>query len=612
MATTPLNIAVGVKGQAKVDKLNRSLGKTANQSMKLGSALKIAGAAFVGFGIAKFAKGVVDVGRNVEELGLRFKFLFGSAEEGARAFENLVEFAGKVPFTLEEIQKGSGILAVISDGADDLATNLELVGNVAAVTGLDFRQTAEQLQRSFAGGIASADIFRERGVRSLLGFAEGAKVSVKETKEAFQRVFGKGGQFGNATDEFAKTLTGTLSMLEDKLFKVKDALAKGFFQELKLQLGDLNVFLENNSDQIVEFSRKTGEAIGELIINLAKLSKFIKENFSELELIIGTLFAVWSRGIKMILGTAAVIDSIRREIKKLTIDQEQYAKAIADTADSVEIFSRSDLAKIQKEWNEELAETTKELANYPFYEDHIIKIKDATKRATAATKAWEDLMKDDVLYQSYKKLSDEFDLQQEKINLVISTYENFKSTAGNALADVVMGTRRLSDALGEIARQVVHQLISAIIQLGIEMFVIDLLRRKFKQLRGDVASVNSQLKVQLALQTALLAFGGGGGFLSFLPFFEHGGPVAANHPIVVGEGGPELFVPNAAGDIISNDQLGMGVNSEGNIADNVHVTFNINTLDASDFNELLESRQDLIIGLINRGLAERGKRSITA
>ena len=612
MATTPLNIAVGVKGQQKVDKLNRSLGKTANQSMKLGSALKIAGAAFVGFGIAKFAKGVVDVGRNVEELGLRFKFLFGSAEEGARAFENLVEFAGKVPFTLEEIQKGSGILAVISDGADDLATNLELVGNVAAVTGLDFRQTAEQLQRSFAGGIASADIFRERGVRSLLGFAEGAKVSVKETKEAFQRVFGKGGQFGNATDEFAKTLTGTLSMLEDKLFKVKDALAKGFFQELKLQLGDLNVFLENNSDQIVEFSRKTGEAIGELIINLAKLSKFIKENFSELELIIGTLFAVWSRGIKMILGTAAVIDSIRREIKKLTIDQEQYAKAIADTADSVEIFSRSDLAKIQKEWNEELAETTKELANYPFYEDHIIKIKDATKRATAATKAWEDLMKDDVLYQSYKKLSDEFDLQQEKINLVISTYENFKSTAGNALADVVMGTRRLSDALGEIARQVVHQLISAIIQLGIEMFVIDLLRRKFKQLRGDVASVNSQLKVQLALQTALLAFGGGGGFLSFLPFFEHGGPVAANHPIVVGEGGPELFVPNAAGDIISNDQLGMGVNSEGNIADNVHVTFNINTLDASDFNELLESRQDLIIGLINRGLAERGKRSITA
>ena len=604
MATTPLNIAVGVKGQQKVDNLNRSLGKTANQSMKLGSALKIAGGALVGFGIAKFAKSVVNVGRDVEELGLRFKFLFGSVEEGARAFDNLIDFAGRVPFTLEEIQKGSGILAVISDGADDLATNLELVCNVAAVTGLDFRTTSEQIQRAFSGGIASADIFRERGVRALLGFKEGAKVSIKETRDAFVRVFGKGGQFGDATDEFAKTLTGTLSMLEDKLFKVKDALAKGFFQELKLQLGDLNKFFEENADAIEDFSRETGEAIGALIINLAKLSKFIKENFSEIELILGTIVAIYGRGLKIILGIAAVIDSLRRELKKLTIDQEQYAKALADTADGVEIFERADLAKIQKKWNDELQDTAKELKNFPFYEDNIIQIKNATKRATAATKEWEDMMKDDVLYQAYKKLNDEFDLQQEKINLVIDTFENFKSTAGNALADVIMGTKRLSDALGEIARQVVHQLISAIIQLGIEIFVIDVLRRKFKDLRNDVANVNSQLRTQLALQAALAVFSGGTSL--FGGFFASGGKTAANVPIVVGEAGPELFVPNTGGSIIPNDQLGAGM------GDNINVTFNIQTIDATDFDTLLTTRQDLIIGLINRGLAERGKRSILA
>ena len=604
MATTPLNIAVGVKGQQKVDNLNRSLGKTANQSMKLGSALKIAGGALVGFGIAKFAKSVVNVGRDVEELGLRFKFLFGSVEEGARAFDNLIDFAGRVPFTLEEIQKGSGILAVISDGADDLATNLELVGNVAAVTGLDFRTTSEQIQRAFSGGIASADIFRERGVRALLGFKEGAKVSIKETRDAFVRVFGKGGQFGDATDEFAKTLTGTLSMLEDKLFKVKDALAKGFFQELKLQLGDLNKFFEENADAIEDFSRETGEAIGALIINLAKLSKFIKENFSEIELILGTIVAIYGRGLKIILGIAAVIDSLRRELKKLTIDQEQYAKALADTADGVEIFERADLAKIQKKWNDELEDTAKELKNFPFYEDNIIQIKNATKRATAATKEWDDMMKDDVLYQAYKKLNDEFDLQQEKINLVIDTFENFKSTAGNALADVIMGTKRLSDALGEIARQVVHQLISAIIQLGIEIFVIDVLRRKFKDLRNDVANVNSQLRTQLALQAALAVFSGGTSL--FGGFFASGGKTAANVPIVVGEAGPELFVPNTGGSIIPNDQLGAGM------GDNINVTFNIQTIDATDFDTLLTTRQDLIIGLINRGLAERGKRSILA
>ena len=52
----------------------------------------------------------------------------------------------------------------------DLQKMLEITGNVAATTGLDFRTAAEQIQRSFAGGIAAADVFRERGVRALLGF----------------------------------------------------------------------------------------------------------------------------------------------------------------------------------------------------------------------------------------------------------------------------------------------------------------------------------------------------------------------------------------------------------------------------------------------------------
>ena len=167
-----------------------------------------------------------------------------------------------------------------------------------------------------------------------------------------------------------------------------------------------------------------------------------------------------------------------------------------------------------------------------------------------------------------------------------------------------MGTKRLSDALGEIARQVVHQLISAIIQLGIEIFVIDVLRRKFKDLRNDVANVNSQLRTQLALQAALAVFSGGTSL--FGGFFASGGKTAANVPIVVGEAGPELFVPNTGGSIIPNDQLGAGM------GDNINVTFNIQTIDATDFDTLLTTRQDLIIGLINRGLAERGKRSILA
>lgn len=65
------------------------------------------------------------------------------------------------------------------------------------------------------------------------------------------------------------------------------------------------------------------------------------------------------------------------------------------------------------------------------------------------------------------------------------------------------------------------------------------------------------------LFSGLFGGGGGGGLggilnfastaLSFLGFFADGGSVGAHTPIVVGERGPELFIPPVNGEIISND-----------------------------------------------------------
>jgi len=90
------------------------------------------------------------------------------------------------------------------------------------------------------------------------------------------------------------------------------------------------------------------------------------------------------------------------------------------------------------------------------------------------------------------------------------------------------------------------------------------------------------------------------------PGREKGGTVVAGKPYMVGEAGPELFQPGQTGRIVPNDELNKS--ADGPIA----VTFNINTIDATNFNQLLVSRQDMIVGMINRALAERGKRSLTA
>ena len=55
--------------------------------------------AFVGLGAGLVIKSFGVGGKSVEDLQVRLKQLFGSTEEGAKAFEVMSNFASKVPFS---------------------------------------------------------------------------------------------------------------------------------------------------------------------------------------------------------------------------------------------------------------------------------------------------------------------------------------------------------------------------------------------------------------------------------------------------------------------------------------------------------------------------------
>lgn len=281
---------VGREAQVASKRLNTlkaSAARATSAFAALGTTIKVGVVASLGaatIGLGKFVSDTFSAGNQVEQLQNRFQLLFGSVEEGGKAFDSLASFASKVPFSLEEIAQGSGNLAVISDDAKDLSKIMEITGNVAAATGLDFRQTAEQIQRSFAGGIASADVFRERGVRAMLGFEAGVKVSVEETKKRFFEVFGPGGEFGNATKLLANTLTGQVSMVQDKYFQFRSIVAKSFFEPLKQQIRNLNNELGSNQKQLELLAKVIGAKLATAFKNIEKGLRFLIANFDKLVL----------------------------------------------------------------------------------------------------------------------------------------------------------------------------------------------------------------------------------------------------------------------------------------------------------------------------------------
>lgn len=126
----------------------------------------------------------------------------------------------------------------------------------------------------------------------------------------------------------------------------------------------------------------------------------------------------------------------------------------------------------------------------------------------------------------------------------------------------------------------------------------------------DFADYAIEQIIRIALQQAILAPMTG----SIESFFKGvfgkkalGGSVNAGKPYMVGESGRELFVPNESGQIVSNQdlkQMGGGQSAP-------TVNFNISTVDAAGFDELLASRKGLITSIINNAMNNRGRMGVT-
>jgi len=664
-----------------VDKTSAALSKTRagivnvnNSLVRMGTLAQAAALGVAAIGASRIARGIVNVGRQVENLETRFKFLFGSAEEGARAFETLTEFAGTVPFTLEEIAAASGNLAVVSKDAEQLGKNLQLTANVAAISGLDFRTAGEQIQRALSGGISAADLLRERGIKALLGFKDGVKVTTAETQEAFDRVFGPDGEFGQAALALTTTFDGLQSMVQDKFFNIQRIISdSGPFDTLKAAVSLLDKALGKNFDNIREKAQEFGQAIvnqSKVIIigaagildGLEPVFNFVADSYNNIlaataglppaiktlgvvgflmlgltgKAIVLTIGAVFDEVIEMIalMGDAygAMIRGTANILDKLGFDKQ--AQEYRDLASQV----AQDTDKLRKKFDH-TAKTTKTAAgsledykkilinnpeilgkNQKAAIEYIIALEKEEKALAKTNKALEEKQKQlkavrdaqgaatnflmdykKALGDTFNEAAKAFDPVKEAVDITIDGFKTLKQGVGDAFADAILGAKTLSEALGNLANQVLRQLISGIIQLGLELFVFRYLREYLQDILNLQAKLNSQLRTEIGLRAVLSFFTGG-----FGGFFADGGAVKGGQPIVVGEEGPELFVPPSSGTIVPNDQMG-GMGGSGA----VNVNFNIQAVDAAGVDELLVNRRNTIVGIINQAMNMRGKQGVT-
>ena len=148
------------------------------------------------------------------------------------------------------------------------------------------------------------------------------------------------------------------------------------------------------------------------------------------------------------------------------------------------------------------------------------KIAEATKDLKGAdAERVENLIRGNALLEEQVRIAEQMKQVYENIGMSI------KDGVVNSIQAAVDGTKSLAEVASNTLRNIANQLLN--------------------------------IGVNFALFGAASGTGVGGGLFGGL-FRANGGPVKGNSPYIVGERGPELFVPRSSGTIVPNDGLGGG------------------------------------------------------
>ncbi|MFY8211567.1 MAG: phage tail tape measure C-terminal domain-containing protein, partial [Candidatus Nanopelagicus sp.] len=192
----------------------------------------------------------------------------------------------------------------------------------------------------------------------------------------------------------------------------------------------------------------------------------------------------------------------------------------------------------------------------------------------------------DQIAQKYKAIADE---QTKQLDISRSWDAGWKSAFDNYMDNATNAAMRA----GEVFSSITGNMSSAI-----DKFV-----ETGKFSFGDFARsiIQDLIKIELKAQATKLlgAIGGGGGIFSAIGSlfgFANGGNPPINKPSIVGEKGPELFVPKTAGTIIPNG--GSMGGSGGGMAPTSNVTnnYNISAIDSKSVAQFFAENRKTMLG----------------
>jgi hypothetical protein len=472
----------------------------------------------------------------------------GSTEKAAQAFEALSQFAATTPFGLEEVVGGFNKL--IARGIAPTIAQLTSFGNIASGTGKSLDQFIEAIADASVGEF---ERLKEFGIKAnaegntvKLTFA-GVTTSIGRDSQSMINYLTQLGdtKFAGGMERQANTIGGAFSSLADSISLLAIEVGKsGFNDWLVESTKNLTSFIARISDakkasldfiQGLEVASKVA-ALGE--------EGAIKAYTEELDFLKSKLEgAIFTEGLtKEIESVTMKLALLKGELKKgadlpemeiVAQKIQQQLKTVDDYATRVSatvgnLINSSDLAMQQEQLAqlEMLDKMYFELGlSAEYYQSALKKLFNITK--TQAPDANEALL-------GYARAAK--DVGASLVNLQVGAIRSLE----DSFVGLINGTMSVRDAFSSMATSIINDLIRIMIQQSIT--------GPIAQALGFSNPFNSGSQFQA----------GSANFVGPMPATGKaiGGSVQSGQQYLVGERGPEMFIPNQSGSIVPNSDMG--------------------------------------------------------
>ena len=157
------------------------------------------------------------------------------------------------------------------------------------------------------------------------------------------------------------------------------------------------------------------------------------------------------------------------------------------------------------------------------------------------------------LSDAIAQLQTELDPLQLQIDSIVNGANAIGQAFGGAFQDVASGAKTTQEALADAFQRISQAFIAMAAEIIAKQLTLILLQQLFNALGGGggaFATAGKNLTGAGALKTVIPGLAVGAR--------ANGGSVSSGSPYMVGERGPELFVPGRSGAIVPNDELGGG------------------------------------------------------